>query len=87
MQGIAKHKTHRRLTVIALSSREYAVLTDLQRVRLLSGGQLERLHFAELATANARGSARRRTLGGLVYAGLVTTCPGASAVSVLALLV
>jgi hypothetical protein len=58
-----------------LSSRQYAVLTDLQRVRLLSGRQIERLHFAGLATPNARGSARRRTLGGLLSAGLVTTLP------------
>jgi hypothetical protein len=58
-----------------LSSRQYAILTELQRVRLLSGRQLERLHFAHLATPNARGSARRRTLGSLVSAGLVTTLP------------
>jgi hypothetical protein len=57
------------------SSRQYAVLADLHRVRLLSGGQLERLHFARLATPNARSSARRRTLGGLVASGLVTTLP------------
>src|SRR5829696_5656987 len=58
-----------------LSSRQSAILADLRRVRILSGGQLERLHFARLATPNARGSARRRTLGGLVSAGLVTTLP------------
>jgi hypothetical protein len=64
-----------KLEVKELSSRQYAVLADLQRVRLLSGQQLERLHFAQLATPNARGSARRRSLGGLVGAGLVTTLP------------
>src|SRR5215218_9654600 len=64
-----------KLEVKELSSRQYAVLADLQHVRLLSGQQLERLHFAQLATPNARGSARRRSLGGLVGTGLVTTLP------------
>jgi hypothetical protein len=58
-----------------LSRRQCAVLADLDRVRLLSGRQIERLHFAGLATPNARGSARRRTLGGLVANGLVTILP------------
>jgi hypothetical protein len=64
-----------KLELKELSPRQYAVLADLGRVRLLSGQQLERLHFAQLATANARGSARRRSLGSLVTAGLVTTLP------------
>jgi hypothetical protein len=64
-----------KLELNELSHRQLAVLADLDRVRLLSGRQIERLHFAGLATANARGSARRRTLGGLVSAGLVTTLP------------
>jgi hypothetical protein len=55
--------------------RQSAILADLHRVRLLSGRQLERLHFAHLGTPNARSSARRRTLGNLVSAGLVTTLP------------
>jgi Replication-relaxation len=63
------------LELSEFSSRQCAVLADLHRVRVLSGKQLERLHFAGLATPNARGSARRRTLGGLVSAGLVTTLP------------
>jgi hypothetical protein len=63
------------LEVSELSRRQNAILADLRRVRLLSGQQLERLHFAQLATPNARGSARRRTLGGLVASGLVTTLP------------
>jgi hypothetical protein len=58
-----------------LSERDHAVLLDLQRVRLLSGRQLERLHFTDLATNNARGSARRRSLGRLTALGLVTTLP------------
>ena len=58
-----------------LSQRDQRVLRDLARVRLLSGDQLERLHFAGLATANARGSARRRSLARLEAAGLVTTLP------------
>jgi hypothetical protein len=64
-----------RCAVPELSSRDQAVLADLRRVRLLTGRQLERLHFADLATANARGSARRRSLGRLVSLKLVTTLP------------
>lgn len=64
-----------KLALSQLSSRQRAVLSDLSRVRLLTGRQLERLHFAPLATPNARSSARRRTLGTLVAGGLVTTMP------------
>lgn len=56
-----------------LSPRDRAILRDLQRVRLLTGRQLERLHFADLATANARGSGRRRTMQRLVQLKLVAT--------------
>ena len=58
-----------------LSARDCAILYDLYRVRLLTGRQVERLHFAELASSNVRGSARRRSLGRLVALGLVTTLP------------
>jgi hypothetical protein len=58
-----------------LSDRDWGVLRDLLRVRLLTGQQVERLHFADLASANVRGSVRRRSLGRLVQAGLVTTLP------------
>ncbi|WP_196804046.1 replication-relaxation family protein [Marmoricola sp. URHB0036] len=58
-----------------LSPRDRAILRDLARVRLLTGAQLERLHFSGLTTGNARGSARRRSLGRLGRAGLVTTLP------------
>lgn len=58
-----------------LASRDRHILADLARVRLLTGGQLERLHFAALASSNARGSARRRSLGRLVTRGFVTTLP------------
>ena len=58
-----------------LSARDRAILRDLYRVRLLTGRQVERLHFAELASPNVRGSARRRSLGRLVALGLVTTLP------------
>ncbi len=64
-----------RLQPCQLTGRDQAILRDLARVRLLSGQQLERLHFAALATPNARGSARRRTLRRLVSAGWVTTLP------------
>lgn len=60
---------------IVLSDRDRAILGDLRRVRLLTGRQLERLHFADLATLNARGSDRRRVLGRLHRLELVTTLP------------
>lgn len=56
----------------ALSDRDRAILRDLDRVRLLTGRQIERLHFAELANPNARGSARRRTMHRLTGLHLVT---------------
>jgi hypothetical protein len=59
----------------SLSARERAILDDLQRVRLLTGQQLERLHFAGLHTSNAQGSARRRSLGRLQVVQLVTALP------------
>jgi hypothetical protein len=59
----------------SLSMRDIVILRDLLRVRLLTGRQLERLHFADLATVNARSSARRRSLGRLSRLGLVTTLP------------
>lgn len=52
-----------------------AILADLQRVRLLTGRQLERLHFAALADDRSRSSARRRSLGRLTQRGWVTTLP------------
>jgi Replication-relaxation len=64
-----------KLELSEMDRRQVAILVDLYQVRLLTGGQLERLHFAHLATPNARGSARRRTLGSLVSARLVTTLP------------
>ncbi len=60
---------------IALSERDQAILRDLLRVRLLTGNQMERLHFSAVATANARGSDRRRVLRRLVELHLVTTLP------------
>lgn len=65
----------RRLEPDSLSRRDIAILCDLSRVRLLTGAQLERLHFARLANKNARGSARRRSLGRLVGLGMVSTLP------------
>lgn len=65
----------RRLQPGELSRRDITVLRDLARVRLLTGSQLERLHFAGLANKTTRGSARRRTLGRLTSLGLVATLP------------
>lgn len=64
-----------RLAEVVLSARDRAILQDLQRVRLLTGRQLERLHFADLVTANARGSARRRTMARLTNPRLVSALP------------
>jgi hypothetical protein len=65
----------RRLQPGDLSRRDIAVLRDLARLRLLTGSQLERLHFAGLASKATRGSARRRSLGRLAGLGLVATLP------------
>jgi hypothetical protein len=55
-----------------LSTRDQAILRDLARVRVLTGNQLERLHFHELAPAN-RDRARRRVLNRLIAWRTVTT--------------
>ncbi|MFD8492288.1 replication-relaxation family protein [Amycolatopsis sp. NPDC059657] len=71
--------TRRRLTTVTLemlrgqlSTRDLAVLADLAKVRVLSGDQLTRLHFADLSPS-ARDRTRRRVLSRLVGFGLVTT--------------
>lgn len=55
-----------------LSLRDQAILSDLRLVRLLTGAQLERLHFADLSSANSRTSSRRRSLNRLKKLQLVT---------------
>lgn len=60
---------------LELGERDDAIMRDLLRVRLLTGWQLERLHFRKLSATPARGSARRRTMGRLARLGLVTTLP------------
>jgi hypothetical protein len=55
-----------------LSARDQAIVRDLARVRVLTGNQLERLHFHELASAN-RDRARRRVLNRLIAWRVVTT--------------
>jgi hypothetical protein len=64
----------RRLRELAddLSDRDRAVLDALATARVLSGGQLERLLFIDIAPS-ARGRIRRRVLGRLVASGLVQT--------------
>jgi hypothetical protein len=57
------------------SERDQAILLDLARVRLLTGQQIERLHFAGLRSTNAGGSARRRTMQRLQERRLVATLP------------
>jgi hypothetical protein len=63
------------LAAAELGSRDSCILEDLLRVRLLTGRQIERLYFHKLSTANAQGSARRRSLARLVTAEFVTTLP------------
>lgn len=55
-----------------LSDRDMAILADVAKVRVLTGRQVERLHFAEL-TGKHRDRTRRRVLERLAAAGLLTT--------------
>lgn len=55
-----------------LSSRDMAIVRDLGRVRILTGRQLERLHFHDLGSAN-RDRARRRVLNRLISLSVITT--------------
>lgn len=50
----------------SLSDRDWAVIRDVASLRLATGGQLERLHFAGLADTS-RPVVRRRVLGRLVH--------------------
>jgi len=47
-----------------LSDRDWRIITDLRRVRVLAGRQLDRLHFTDVA-ASARDRVRRRTMSRL----------------------
>lgn len=55
-----------------LSPRDIAILRDLGRVRVLTGRQLERLHFHDLGQPN-RDRARRRVVNRLISLSLITT--------------
>ena len=55
-----------------LSSRDHAILTDLDRTHVLTGGQLQRLHFSNINTT-CRARDRRRVLDRLVQLDLVST--------------
>jgi hypothetical protein len=55
-----------------LSARDLALLRDLRRLRVLTGSQLERLHFADIEQSS-RARTRRRVLGRLGAFGLVAT--------------
>ena len=63
---------HAEAVATALSLRDQAILHDLARVRVLSGAQLTRLHFATLAP-ESRERTRRRVLARLAESQLVTT--------------
>jgi hypothetical protein len=58
----------------ALSERDWAVIRDAARLRLITGAQLERLHFRELTSASGP-VVRRRVLGRLVQARVLATLP------------
>lgn len=55
-----------------LEPRDWRILNDLHRVRVLTGKQLDRLHFTDI-TQSARGRVRRRTMGRLVERRAVAT--------------
>lgn len=55
-----------------LNTRDIALLRDLARLRILTGSQLERLQFQDLASPN-RDRARRRVLSKLIACHTVTT--------------
>lgn len=65
-------KTQAASIVERLSPRDGAILFDLARVRVLTGGQLTRLHFHDLAP-DSRERTRRRVLARLIDLQLVTT--------------
>jgi hypothetical protein len=56
----------------ALSERDWVVVRDVARLRLVTGMQLERLHFSDLSVASGP-VVRRRVLGRLVRWGVLTT--------------
>jgi Replication-relaxation len=56
----------------ALSDRDHAVISDVAALRLMTGAQLERLRFADLAESS-RPVVRRRVLGRLVKARVLGT--------------
>lgn len=57
-----------------LSSRDHAILTDLDRTQVLTGAQLQRLHFTHIDT-RSRARDRRCVLQRLTDLGLVSTLP------------
>lgn len=71
--GSGRRMTGARVAEIArdLSERDKAILEDVGRVRVLTGRQVERLHFAEL-TGRHRDRTRRRVLERLVSLELLT---------------
>lgn len=55
-----------------LSDRDHTILADLERIRVLTGAQLQRLWFADIAQSS-RARDRRRVLARLVHHGFVST--------------
>jgi Replication-relaxation len=64
--------THLIMLADQLSDRDKAILTDLERTRVLTGAQLQRLHF-DPNNAPSRARDRRRVLQRLTELDLVTT--------------
>src|SRR5262245_2204849 len=59
-------------TAEGLGARDWAILTDVARLRVLTGRQIERLHFAQLGGMH-RDRTRRRVLERLVALQLLAT--------------
>jgi hypothetical protein len=58
-----------------LSERDWAIARSVNRLHLVTGPQLERLHFADLATSRARTVSRSRTLARLAAWRVLTVLP------------
>lgn len=57
----------------SLSDRDWRIIESVSRLRMLTGGQLERLHFPLLTSSRGRSVARWRTLKRLVDARILLT--------------
>lgn len=68
------HLRHIEQITERLSARDKDIIDDIHRLRLVTGAQLERLHFTDLSPAS-RGRTRRRVLHRLVSWRVLATLP------------